>query len=59
MKQLYEVRAKKSKNIMQVNFDQVHLPSAVHKYGALNNKSKVFDDRRKRKPKYKVNYLED
>lgn len=49
----------KPDNIIMVGIDLAHIPSNVHKYGALNNKSKVFDDRRKRKPKYKPNYLED
>ena len=59
MKRMYEVKEKKSKNVVQVHFDMTHLPSQLHKYGALNNKSKIFDDRRKRKPKYKPNYMED
>ena len=59
MKQMYIPTEKKSKNVITVQVDQIHLPSPVHKFGALNNKSKVFDDRRKRKPKYKPNYLED
>ena len=59
MKQMYIPKEKKAKNIVSVTLDMTHLASPVHKYGALNNKSKVFDDRRKRKPKYKPNYLED
>ena len=61
MKQkFYTPQMKKDSNkIHMVDVDFAHLPSMVHKYGALNNKSKVFDDRRKRKPKYKPNYLED
>lgn len=50
---------RKDDKVIVVGIDVAHLPSNVHKYGALNNKSKVFDDRRKRKPKYKVNYLEE
>jgi hypothetical protein len=50
---------KKSDNIIIVGVDLAHLPSQTHKWGAINNKSKVFDDRRKRKPKYKSNYMED
>ena len=46
-------------NGVNVVLDVTKLPSAVHKYGALNNKAVVFDDRRKRKPKYKPNYMED
>lgn len=56
---MYEVRPKKNKNIVKVEVDVTKLPSAVHKYGALNNRAVVFDDRRKRKPKYKPNYMED
>ena len=59
MKRMHEVKPKKNKNIIKVETTQVGLPSAVHKFGALMNKSQVFDDRRKRKPKYKPNYLED
>ena len=50
---------KKDDRVILVGVDIAHLPSNVHKYGALNNKSKVFDDRSKIKPKYKPNYLED
>jgi hypothetical protein len=57
---MYEVKPpKKKKNVISVQVDVTKLPSAVHKYGALNNKAVVFDDRRKRKPKYKPNYMED
>ena len=50
---------KTNDRVIMVGVDLAKLPSQTHKYGALNNKSKVFDDRRKRKPKYKPNYLED
>lgn len=57
---MYEVKPpKKKKNVISVQVDVTKLPSAVHKYGALNNRAVVFDDRRKRKPKYKPNYMED
>lgn len=59
MKQMYVPKEKKSKNVISVKVDMIHLASPVHKYGALNNKSKVFDDRRKRKPKYKPCYSEE
>ena len=59
MKQMYIPKEKKDKNVMSVTVDMTHLASPLHKYGALNNKSKVFDDRRRRKPKYKPNYMED
>jgi hypothetical protein len=56
----YTPGVKKNKNmIVVVGLDLSHLPSKTHKYGALNNKAQVFDDRRKRKPKYKPNYMED
>lgn len=50
---------KKDSRVILVGVDITHLPSQTHKYGAINNKSKVFDDRRFRKPKYKTNYLDD
>ena len=50
---------KKADRVIIVGVDLAHLPSQTHKYGALKNKAQVFDDRRKRKPKYKPNYLED
>lgn len=50
---------KRDDRVILVGIDLAQLPSKTHKYGALNNKSKVFDDRRKRKPKYKPNYMED
>lgn len=59
MKPMYVPKEKKVKNIIPVQTDLVHRPSPVHKFGALANKSKVFDDRRRRKPKYKINYMED
>lgn len=58
MKQMYEVREKKNPNIIHVKFDQA-VPSLDRKYSRLKNRSQVFDDRRKRKPKYKPNYMED
>ena len=50
---------KKDDRVIIVGVDLAHLPSQTHKYGALKNKAQVFDDHRKRKPKYKPNYLED
>lgn len=58
MKQMYEVREKKNPNIIHVKFDRA-VPSLDRKYSRLKNKSQIFDDRRKRKPKYKPNYMED
>lgn len=45
--------------VLVIGVDLAHLPSKTHKYGALNNKAQVFEDRRFKKPKYKKNYLED
>ena len=59
MKQMYIPREKKNKNVVTVETTQIGLPSQLHKFGALKNKAQVFDDRRKRKPKYKPNYMED
>jgi hypothetical protein len=55
---MHETREKKDPNIISVKFD-ITVPSQDRKYSRLKNKSQVFDDRRKRKPKYKPNYLED
>ena len=54
----HEVRGKKNPNVIPVKFD-IAVPSLDRKYSRLKNKAQVFDDRRKRKPKYKSNYLED
>lgn len=61
MKQkFYTPHVKKDNNkVFMVGVDIAHVPSKTHKFGAINNKSKVFDDRRKRKPKYKFDYSED
>jgi hypothetical protein len=51
---MYEVQPpKKKKNTIKVEVDILGLPSPVHKYGALNNKSVKFEDKRKKKPKHK------
>lgn len=55
---MYEVKEKKNSNIITVKFDTT-APSLDRKFSRLKNKAQVFDDRRKRKPKYKPNYLED
>lgn len=60
MKQkFYTPHIEKDDRVVMISVDIAHLPSNVHKYGALKNKSKVFDDRRYRKPKYKKDYQED
>ena len=59
MKRIHQTRPKKDKTVIKVEIDITSLPSNLHKYGALRNKSQVFDDRRKRKPKYKHKIYED
>lgn len=56
---MHETRTKKDKNVVQIKIDISTIPSQDRKYSRLKNKAQVFDDRRKRKPKYKPNYLED
>ena len=56
---MHEVRPKKSKNILQIKIDITSVPNPDRKFSRLKNKSQVFDDRRKRKPKYRPNYMED
>ena len=56
---MHEVRAKKSKNIIQIKIDVTTIPSQDRKYSRLRNKSQKFEDRRFKKPKYKPNYMED
>ena len=55
----YTPQAKKPSNVIVVGIDVAHLPSKLHKYGALKNKAQKFEDRRFKKPKHKKNYLED
>lgn len=56
---MHEVKTKKPKNIIQVKIDLSSVPNPDRKFSRLKNKAQVFDDRRKRKPKYKPNYMED
>lgn len=56
---MHEVKQKKPKNIIQVKIDITSIPNPDRKFSRLKNKAQVFDDRRKRKPKYKPNYMED
>jgi hypothetical protein len=56
---MHEVKTKKPDNIIQVRIDISTVPSQDRKFSRLKNKAQVFDDRRKRKPKYKPNYEED
>ena len=55
----HEVRVKKPDNIIHFTIDTSTIPNPDRKYSRLRNKAQVFDDRRKRKPKYKPNYMED
>ncbi len=59
MKRMYTPREKKNSNVIQVKIDISTVPSPDRKFSRLKNKAQVFDDRRKRKPKYKPNYMED
>jgi hypothetical protein len=59
MRRMHETRTPKNKNVIQIKIDISGVPSPDRKYSRLKNKSQVFDDRRKRKPKYKPNYMED
>ena len=59
MRRMHETRTKRDKNVVQIKIDISSVPSRDRKYSRLKNKAQVFDDRRKRKPKYKPNYLED
>ena len=56
---MHEVKTKKPDNIIQVRIDISTVPSQDRKFSRLKNKAQVFDDHRKRKPKYKPNYMED
>ena len=56
MKQMHEVREKKNKNIVHVEFDISAIPSQDRKFSRLKNRSQIFEDRRFKKPKYKSNY---
>ena len=47
---------KKADRKIKVEVDIMSLPSPVHRYCALNNKSVQFEDKRKKKPKHKPKY---
>ena len=53
------IKMKKPDNTIQVKVDISTVPSKDRKYSRLKNKAQVFDDRRKRKPKYKADYMEE
>ena len=55
----YEVWERRPENVIQIRIDISSVPSQDRKFSRLKNKAQVFDDRRKRKPKYKPNYMED
>jgi hypothetical protein len=59
MKQKLYTIGDPNKNKRTIQVDVTKVPNMDRKYGYLKNKSQVFDDRRKRSPKYKPNYLED
>ena len=53
----YEVhQPKRKRRAFTIEFDILKMPSPVHKFGALNNKSVRFEDKRKKKPKHKPKY---
>jgi hypothetical protein len=56
---MYIPKEKKNKNIIHIEIDISAIPSQDRKYSRIKNKSQVFDDRRKRKPKYKYDYSKD
>lgn len=56
---MHEVRQPKDKNVIQIKIDISCVPSQDRKFSRLKNRAQKFDDRRKRKPKYKPNYMED
>lgn len=47
---------KKADRIIKIDFDPMSKPSPMHKFAALNNKPVTFEDKRKKKPKYKPKY---
>ena len=55
----YTTSPPKRTDLVLVDLSGVTPRSLDRKYSRLKNKSQVFDDRRKRKPKYKPNYMED
>ena len=55
---MHKVTTEKNKNVIHIEIDISTIPSQDRKYSRLKNKAQVFDDRRKRKPKYKANYSE-
>ena len=59
MKRIHQTQPKKKTNVIKVEINITSLPSNLHKYGAIRNKAQVFDDRRKRKPKYKHKIYEE
>lgn len=56
----YTPTAKTSKdNVIVIGVDLAKLPSQTHKWGAIKNKAQVFEDRRFKRPKHKLKYMED
>ena len=55
---MHVIKEKKNASVIQIKIDISSIPSQDRKYSRLRNKAQVFDDRRKRKPKYKPNYMD-
>ena len=58
MRRMHVIKEKKNASVIQIKIDISSIPSQDRKYSRLRNKAQVFDDRRKRKPKYKPNYMD-
>lgn len=58
MRRMHVIKEKKNTPVVQIKIDISTVPSQDRKYSRLRNKAQVFDDRRKRKPKYKPNYMD-
>jgi hypothetical protein len=56
MYEVHQPKNKKADRIIKVDFDITSQPSPMHKFAALNNKPVQFEDKRKKKPKYKPKY---
>ena len=54
--EVHQPKDKKASRKIKVEVDILSLPSPIHKYCALNNKSVRFEDKRKKKPKHKPKY---
>ena len=54
--EVHQPKNKKADRIIKVDFDTMSQPSPMHKFAALNNKPVKFEDKRKKKPKYKQHF---